>query len=63
MQFSSFIQSQRAEGKGRLMPGSEPEKVIADMFENQDRNKDGKITADELKLKSDEDQAPAHEEL
>lgn len=45
------------------MPGSEPEKVIADMFENQDRNKDGKITADELKLKSDEDQAPAHEEL
>ncbi|XP_068068392.1 peptidyl-prolyl cis-trans isomerase FKBP10 isoform X2 [Anomalospiza imberbis] len=62
-EFSTFIKTQVAEGKGRLMPSSDPEKVIADMFRNQDRNQDGKITADELKLKSDEDQEKIHEEL
>uniref|UniRef100_A0A8B9PPH5 peptidylprolyl isomerase n=1 Tax=Apteryx owenii TaxID=8824 RepID=A0A8B9PPH5_APTOW len=62
-EFSAFIKSQVAEGKGRLMPSSDPEKVIADMFRNQDRNQDGKITAEELKLKSDEDQEKIHEEL
>ncbi|XP_053120002.1 peptidyl-prolyl cis-trans isomerase FKBP10 isoform X2 [Hemicordylus capensis] len=62
-EFSTFIKSQIAEGKGRIMPGTDPEKVIADMFQNQDRDKDGKITAEELKLKSDEEQAKAHEEL
>ncbi|XP_042330688.1 peptidyl-prolyl cis-trans isomerase FKBP10 isoform X3 [Sceloporus undulatus] len=61
-EFTTFISSQIAEGKGRMMPGSDPEKVINDMFQNQDRNKDGKITAEELKLKSDEDQIQ-HEEL
>lgn len=61
-QFSTFIKSQIAEGKGRMMPGADPEKVVTDMFQNQDRNKDGKITAEELKLKSDEDQVK-HEEL
>uniref|UniRef100_A0A8C5U4E5 peptidylprolyl isomerase n=1 Tax=Malurus cyaneus samueli TaxID=2593467 RepID=A0A8C5U4E5_9PASS len=61
--FSTFIKTQVAEGKGRLMPSSDPEKVIADMFHNQDRNQDGKITPDELKLKSDEDQEKIHEEL
>lgn len=45
------------------MPSSDPEKVIADMFQNQDRNQDGKITSEELKLKSDEDQEKIHEEL
>lgn len=45
------------------MPSSDPDKVIADMFKNQDRNQDGKITAEELKLKSDEDQEKIHEEL
>uniref|UniRef100_A0A8C3GUW0 peptidylprolyl isomerase n=1 Tax=Corvus moneduloides TaxID=1196302 RepID=A0A8C3GUW0_CORMO len=62
-EFSTFIKTQVAEGKGRLMPSSDPEKVIADMFQNQDRNQDGKITPDELKLKSDEDQEKIHEEL
>ncbi|XP_035424412.1 peptidyl-prolyl cis-trans isomerase FKBP10 isoform X1 [Cygnus atratus] len=62
-EFSTFILTQVAEGKGRLMPSSDPEKVIADMFKNQDRNQDGKITAEELKLKSDEDQEKIHEEL
>lgn len=45
------------------MPGQDPEKTIADMFQNQDRNQDGKITVEELKLKSDEDQERVHEEL
>lgn len=63
LQFSTFIKTQVAEGKGRLMPSSDPETVIADMFRNQDRNQDGKITPDELKLKSDEDQEKIHEEL
>ncbi|NXW45985.1 FKB10 isomerase, partial [Nyctiprogne leucopyga] len=62
-EFSTFIKTQVAEGKGRLMPSSDPEKVIADMFTNQDRNQDGKITSEELKLKSDEDQEKIHEEL
>ncbi|KAM8795148.1 peptidyl-prolyl cis-trans isomerase FKBP10 [Eudromia elegans] len=62
-EFSTFIKMQVAEGKGRLMPSSDPEKVIADMFRNQDRNQDGKITAEELKLKSDEDREKVHEEL
>lgn len=42
------------------------EQVVADMFKNQDRNEDGVITADELKLKVDEDkekEAMRHEEL
>lgn len=42
------------------------ESVIVDMFQNQDRNKDGVITADELKLKVDEDkerEQARHEEL
>ena len=62
-QFSTFIKAQVSEGKGRLLPGQDPEKTIRDMFQNQDRNQDGKITAEELKLKSDEDQARVHEEL
>lgn len=54
------------EGKGRIKPGVTMEQVVADMFENQDRNKDGTITAEELKLKTDEDrerEALRHEEL
>lgn len=62
-QFSTFIKAQVTEGKGRLMPGQDPEKTIGDMFQNQDRNQDGKITLEELKLKSDEDQERVHEEL
>lgn len=42
------------EGKGRLRPGTDADAVIKDMFNNQDRNEDGKIVVDELKLKTDE---------
>ena len=63
-QFTEFIKLQVAEGKGRLQPGQDPEAIITDMFKNQDRNKDGKITAEELKLKVEEDAEKArHEEL
>ncbi|XP_038609500.1 peptidyl-prolyl cis-trans isomerase FKBP10 isoform X1 [Tachyglossus aculeatus] len=62
-EFSAFIKAQVAEGKGRLLPGQDPDKTIADMFRNQDRNQDGTITSAELKLKLDEDQERIHEEL
>lgn len=63
-EFGEFIMKQVAEGKGRMKPGVDPEDVIADMFKNQDRNQDGVITPDELKLKVQEDkEAAAHEEL
>lgn len=55
-----------AEGKGRIKPGQTMEAVVADMFQNQDRNKDGVIKANELKLKVDEDverEQARHEEL
>lgn len=41
------------------------EQVITDMFNNQDRNKDGLIKAEELKLKVEEDKEreEAHDEL
>lgn len=45
-----------------MRPGMDKDVVIKDMFTNQDRNNNGKITAEELKLKSDED-PPKHEEL
>ncbi|XP_072523040.1 peptidyl-prolyl cis-trans isomerase FKBP10 [Salminus brasiliensis] len=64
-EFSEFIKLQVAEGKGRLKPAQDPEVVIGDMFKNQDRNKDGRITAEELKLKVEEDaeKAKNHDEL
>lgn len=65
-QFGEFIKLQVAEGKGRIKPGLIIEQVISDMFHNQDRNKDGVITANELKLKVDEDkerEEARHEEL
>uniref|UniRef100_A0A8C9SX58 peptidylprolyl isomerase n=1 Tax=Scleropages formosus TaxID=113540 RepID=A0A8C9SX58_SCLFO len=63
-EFSAFIKSLVAEGKGRLRPGQHSDVVIQDMFNNQDRNKDGRITADELKLKAQEDaERSRHEEL
>lgn len=55
-----------AEGKGRIKPGLSMENVVEDMFNNQDRNKDGVIKADELKLKVEEDkerEAAQHDEL
>lgn len=66
LQFSEFIKRQVAEGKGRLKPAQVPESIIGDMFKNQDRNGDGRITADELKLKVEEDaekEKARHEEL
>ncbi|XP_056286711.1 peptidyl-prolyl cis-trans isomerase FKBP10 [Pseudoliparis swirei] len=63
-EFGEFIKLQVAEGKGRIKPGMIMEQVIIDMFNNQDRNEDGVITADELKLKVDEDkERERHEEL
>lgn len=49
------------EGKGRLAPGFDSQRLIENMFNNQDRNKDGQITEEEFKLKADE--AVAHDEL
>lgn len=65
-QFAEFIKLQVDEGKGRIKPGLTMEQVVADMFQNQDRNKDGVITASELKLKVEEDkerEEARHEEL
>ncbi|KAL2101745.1 hypothetical protein ACEWY4_003506 [Coilia grayii] len=63
-EFSEFIMLQVSEGTGRMKPGVEPADIIADMFKNQDRNEDGRITAEELKLKVQEDAERAyHEEL
>lgn len=39
------------------------DQVVVDMFQNQDRNKDGVITAIELKLKVEEDKEKTHDEL
>jgi FK506-binding protein 9/10 len=55
---------QVSELKGRLRPGMDASVIIKDMFDNQDRDKDGKIVLDELKLKAEEDSDKArHEEL
>lgn len=64
-EFGEFIKLQVAEGKGRIKPGMTMDQVVSDMFQNQDRNKDGLITADELKLKVDEDREreTRHDEL
>lgn len=65
-QFGEFIKLQVDEGRGRIKPGLTMEQVVSDMFQNQDRNKDGVITASELKLKVDEDKErdeAKHEEL
>lgn len=60
-EFSDYILQQVEEGKGRLAPGFDSQRIIESMYDNQDRNKDGKITEDEFKLKADE--AAAHDEL
>lgn len=49
------------EGKGRLAPGFDPQRIIENMYNNQDRNKDGRITEEEFKLKAEE--AATHDEL
>lgn len=60
-EFTDYIMRQVAEGKGRLAPGFDPYRIIDNMFSNQDRNSDGKITEDEFRLKADE--AATHDEL
>uniref|UniRef100_A0A8C1ZZF7 peptidylprolyl isomerase n=1 Tax=Cyprinus carpio TaxID=7962 RepID=A0A8C1ZZF7_CYPCA len=60
-EFSDYILQQVEEGKGRLAPGFDPQRIIENMYDNQDRNKDGRITEDEFKLKADE--AATHDEL
>ncbi|CAB1431396.1 unnamed protein product [Pleuronectes platessa] len=53
-EFSSFIMIQVKEGKGRLRPGVDKDSIIKDIFNNQDRNADGKIVEDELKEQVEE---------
>lgn len=60
-EFTDYIMRQVSEGKGRLAPGFDPYRIIDNMFSNQDRDADGKITEDEFKLKADE--AATHDEL
>lgn len=55
--------TQVSEGKGRLRPGVDADSIIKDMFNNQDRNRDGKIVEDELKLKEDEVPEQVKDEL
>ncbi|XP_062302228.1 peptidyl-prolyl cis-trans isomerase FKBP10 [Osmerus eperlanus] len=63
-EFSEFLMLQVKDGKGRLRPAMDADQIIKDMFKNQDRNGDGKIVPDELKLKVEEDSEKAkHEEL
>uniref|UniRef100_A0A3Q1CFA3 peptidylprolyl isomerase n=1 Tax=Amphiprion ocellaris TaxID=80972 RepID=A0A3Q1CFA3_AMPOC len=65
-EFGEFIKLQVAEGKGRIKPGLTMEQIVTDMFQNQDRNKDGMITGNELKLKVEEDkerEEANHDEL
>ncbi|MGH0128451.1 UNVERIFIED_CONTAM: hypothetical protein FKN15_009240 [Acipenser sinensis] len=59
--FLNYINHQVATGKGKLAPGFDVGKIIDNMFSNQDRNSDGKITADEFKLKDEE--TKDHDEL
>lgn len=59
-QFSEYIHAQVATGKGKLAPGFDAEMIVKNMFTNQDRNGDGKVTAEEFKLK---DQETKHDEL
>lgn len=60
LQFSEYIHAQVASGKGKLAPGFDAELIVKNMFTNQDRNGDGKVTPEEFKLK---DQETKHDEL
>ncbi|XP_060637617.2 peptidyl-prolyl cis-trans isomerase FKBP9 [Anolis sagrei] len=60
-EFTTYIDEQVKSGKGKLAPGFDSETIVKNMFTNQDRNGDGKITAEEFRLK---DQEPKeHDEL
>ncbi|XP_066487141.1 peptidyl-prolyl cis-trans isomerase FKBP9 isoform X1 [Tiliqua scincoides] len=60
-EFSDYIHEQVNSGKGKLAPGFDSEAIVKNMFTNQDRNGDGKITAEEFKLKDQE--SSLHDEL
>ncbi|KAL7830124.1 hypothetical protein SRHO_G00312510 [Serrasalmus rhombeus] len=62
-EFTDFIKLQVSEGRGRLRPGVDSDVIIRDMFNNQDQNSDGKITANELRVQTDHGEIPDHEEL
>uniref|UniRef100_A0A1A8FUK0 peptidylprolyl isomerase n=2 Tax=Nothobranchius korthausae TaxID=1143690 RepID=A0A1A8FUK0_9TELE len=62
-EFSEFIRLQVKEGKGRLQPGVDVDSVIKNMFDDQDRNKDGRIVEDELKIKDEETEQVRRDEL
>lgn len=47
-------------GDGRLRPGVDADTIIQDMFNNQDRNKDGKIVESEV---DDEPEPARRDEL
>ncbi|KAG7261360.1 hypothetical protein CRUP_022152 [Coryphaenoides rupestris] len=59
-EFTDYIMRQVTEGRGRLAPGFDPYRIIDNMFSNQDRDGDGKITESEFRLKADE---VPHDEL
>lgn len=61
-EFAAYIKAQVAAGKGKLAPGFDADKIIENMYRNQDRNHDGKITEAEFKLKDQEDKE-RHDEL
>ena len=47
------------EGKGRLRPGADANSIIKEMFDYQDRNKDGKILEYELNVNADKESEQA----
>ncbi|XP_054672728.1 peptidyl-prolyl cis-trans isomerase FKBP9 isoform X2 [Grus americana] len=61
-EFSDYIQAQVDSGKGKLAPGFDFEKIVKNMFTNQDRDGNGKVTAEEFKLK-DQEAKEEHDEL
>uniref|UniRef100_A0A8C3KDH4 peptidylprolyl isomerase n=1 Tax=Calidris pygmaea TaxID=425635 RepID=A0A8C3KDH4_9CHAR len=61
-EFSEYIQAQVDSGKGKLAPGFDFEKIVKNMFTNQDRDGNGKVTAEEFKLK-DQEAKEEHDEL
>ncbi|NXL47246.1 FKBP9 isomerase, partial [Podilymbus podiceps] len=61
-EFSEYIQAQVDSGKGKLAPGFDFEKIVQNMFTNQDRDGNGKVTAEEFKLK-DQEAKEEHDEL
>ncbi|XP_027531450.1 peptidyl-prolyl cis-trans isomerase FKBP9 isoform X1 [Neopelma chrysocephalum] len=61
-EFSEYIQAQVDSGKGKLAPGFDFDKIVKNMFTNQDRDGNGKVTAEEFKLK-DQEAKEEHDEL